>query len=220
MIIEKDRLMLQAKIENTELAWNIAKQAKNMTKNVIQRAKSAYIFNILETNKNNPKTFWRSINNIIPNKKNKSTNKILLKDQQTHQIIPDDDIPNYINDYFSTIGPKLAEKYKTKYYFNGPIGRKEFEFEDVTQEQVIDKIKKINIAKPSALNLLSTKLLKDIFMYTNNLLTILFNKCLQQGIFPDEWKKSHGNTTEKRKFCKLCIRSETDIGVTFTWKNI
>ena len=79
--------MLQAKIENTELAWNIAKQAKNRTKNVIQRAKSAYIFNTLETNKNNPKTFWRSINNIIPNKKNKSTNRILLKDQQTHQII-------------------------------------------------------------------------------------------------------------------------------------
>ena len=212
MIIEKDQLMLQAKIENTESAWNIAKQAKNRTKNVIQRAKSAYIFNTLETNKNNPKTFWRSINNIIPNKKNKSTNKILLKDQQTHQIIPDDDIPNYINDYFSTIGPKFAEKYKTKCYFNGPIGRKESEFEDVTQEQVIDQIKKINIAKPSVLNLLSTKLLKDVFMYTNNLLTILFNKCLQQGIFPDEWKKATVTPLKKDNFAN-CVSGLRPISV-------
>ena len=122
MIIEKDRLILQAKILNTEMAWNIAKQAKNRTKNFIQRAKQTYISDTLETNKNNPKIFWRKINNILPNKKDKTTSKILLKNQQTQQIIDDKNISNYINDYFSTKGPKLAQNYRTDYSFHGPIG--------------------------------------------------------------------------------------------------
>ena len=68
MIIEKDRLLLQAKLSNTDNAWKLAKQAKNRTKNLIQRAKSNYISDTLETNKQNPKTFWRTINNLLPNK--------------------------------------------------------------------------------------------------------------------------------------------------------
>ena len=91
--------MLQAKITNTEMAWNIARQAKNRTKNCIQRAKTTYISETLEANNTNPKNFWRAINKILPNNKNKSTNKILLKDSQTHKTITDDNIPNYINDY-------------------------------------------------------------------------------------------------------------------------
>ena len=200
MIIEKDRLMLQAKIENTEMAWNIAKQARNRTKNCIQRAKKLYISDTLETNKNNPKSFWRSINQILPNKKNKTTNKILLKDQETKQMIPDENIPNYINDFFSTIGPKLAKKYRSDYFFNGPIGRKEFKFEQITQEQIIEQLKKINISKPSSIELLSTKLLKDVFLYTHNYLTILYNKCLLQNIFPDKWKQATVTPLKKEGF--------------------
>ena len=200
MIIEKDRLMLQAKIENTEMAWNIAKQARNRTKNCIQRAKKLYISDTLETNKNNPKSFWRSINQILPNKKNKTTNKILLKDQETKQMIPDENIPNYINDFFSTIGPKLAKKYRSDYFFNGPIGQKEFKFEQITQEQIIEQLKKINISKPSSIELLSTKLLKDVFLYTHNYLTILYNKCLLQNIFPDKWKQATVTPLKKEGF--------------------
>ena len=200
MIIEKDRLMLQAKITNTEMAWNIARQAKNRTKNCIQRAKTTYISETLEANNTNPKNFWRAINKILPNNKNKSTNKILLKDSQTHQTITDDNIPNYINDYFATIGPQLAQKYKTEYNFNGPIGRKDFEFEQITQGQVIDQTKKINIAKPSSIEMLSTKLLKDVFLHTNNLLTILFNRCLQYNVFPDKWKQAVVTPLKKEGF--------------------
>ena len=200
MIIEKDRLILQAKILNTEMAWNIAKQAKNRTKNFIQQAKQTYISDTLETNKNNPKIFWRKINNILPNKKDKTTSKILLKNQQSQQIIDDKNISNYINDYFSTIGPKLAQNYRTDYSFHGPIERRVFNFEQVTQEQVLEQITKINIAKPSSIELLSTKLLKDIFLHTNNYLTILFNKCLQLNIFPDKWKEATVTPLKKEGF--------------------
>ena len=114
MIIEKDRLLLQAKLLNTEETWNTAKRAKNRTKIFIQKAKSNYISESLEINKQNPKTFWRTINNLLPNKK-QSDSHILLKDLNNNQIIPDDEIPDYINTYFTSIGPKLAENNKKKH---------------------------------------------------------------------------------------------------------
>ena len=84
--------------------------------------------------------------------------------------------------------------------FNGPIGRPEFEFELITQEQVIEQLKKINIAKPSSIELLSTKILKDIFLHTKSLLTILFNKCLTLNTFPDKWKQAMVTPLKKEGF--------------------
>ena len=199
MIIEKDRLLSQAELLNTEHAWAHAKQAKNRTKNYIQRAKANYISDSLETNKQNPKTFWRTINGILPNKK-QSDNNILLKDQTTNEIISDNDIPNFINTYFTSIGPKLAHNYTKSCQIIGPIGQEEFEFSLLTYQQVKDEIQKINIAKPSAIKLISTKILKDIFLYTCDKLTILYNTCITTSIFPDAWKIAMVTPLKKEGF--------------------
>ena len=82
---------------------------------IIYKKQNAIIFWICEKNKQNPKTFWRTINVILPNKK-QSDNNILLKDQTNNEIIPDNDIPNFINTYFTLIGPKLAQKCINKTY--------------------------------------------------------------------------------------------------------
>ena len=199
MIIEKDRLLSQAKLLNTEQAWERAKQAKNRTKNYIQRAKSNYISDSLETNKQNPKNFWRTINGILPNKK-QSDNNILLKDQTTNEIVSDNDIPNFINTYFTSIGPKLAQNYSKTYQIIGPIGQEEFEFNLLTYQQVRDEIQKINIAKPSAIKLISTKILKDIFLYTCDKITLLYNRCIITSIFPDAWKIAMVTPLKKEGF--------------------
>ena len=102
--IEKvKRLLSQAKLLNAEDKWERAKQAKNRTKRLYTKKQNAIIFRICEKNKQNPKTFWRTINVILPNKK-QSDNNILLKDQTNNEIIPDNDIPNFINTYFTSIG--------------------------------------------------------------------------------------------------------------------
>ena len=199
MIIEKDRLLSQARLLNTEDAWTIAKQAKNRTKNYITRAKSNYISESLEINKQNPKTFWRTINDLLPNKK-QTDSHILLKDQIDNEIISDDDVPNYINTYFTSIGPKLAENYKKPFEIIGPIGQEQFQFELLTNQQVMDEIKQINIAKPSAIYLISTKVLKDIFLYTHDKLTILFNTCITTSSFPDAWKIAMVTPLKKEGF--------------------
>ena len=200
MIIEKDRLLLQAKILNTNEAWNTARTAKNRTKNFIKRAKSEFIRNSLETDKSNPKKFWRTINNLLPNKKS-SENTIFLTDQQNNRPVAEDEVPNYINEFFATIGPKLAKDYNVPFKFIGPIGRQTFNFNELTRHEVFDEIKKINISKSSAIELMPTKLLKDIFLYCLDQLTYLFNKCIMSKCFPTKWKIATVTPLKKEGFC-------------------
>ena len=51
-------------------------------------------------------------------------------------------------------------------------------------------IKDICVAKSSAIDELSTKLLKDAFEILCFELTYMYNSCLQQGIFPKSWGTS------------------------------
>ena len=130
LIIEKDALLLLAKIENTNEAWRIARQAKNRTKKCITRARSHFIQNSLENNLNDSKIFWREINKILRNKKS-GMSTINLKDQTTKIEISDKELPNYINDFFADIGPNLAKKIAEDYTFHGPIGRPKFKFTEI-----------------------------------------------------------------------------------------
>ena len=164
LIIEKDALLLQAKIENTNEAWRIARQAKNRTKFFITRAKSHFIQNSLENNLNDSKKFWREINKILPNKKS-GMSTINLKDQTTKIEISDKELPNYINDFFADIGPNLAKKITEDYTFHGPIGRPKFNFTEIEPHIVLSELNKIDITKSSALDQISTKVIKIFLIH-------------------------------------------------------
>ena len=197
IIIEKDALLLQAKIENSENSWKIARQARNRTKNVITRAKSQYIYNSLNEVKNDHKTFWRKINNILPNKQ-QSKSKIHLKHNNVE--INDQEIPDFINNFFTDIGPNLASKFHDSYSFQGPIGRPSFRFTELNPENVLKQLKQINISKSSAVNKLSTKILKIIFIHQHVRLTKIFNCCIRKSIFPEAWKVATVTPLKKEGF--------------------
>ena len=146
MIIEKDTLLFQAKLLNTDEAWKIARQARNRTKNFITRAKAEYIQERLDHNRDDPKKFWREINKILPNKKNKTSN-IFLKDQTSNHEIDAAKLPDYINNFFADIGPNLAKKFTEPYISYGPIGQPQCNFMELHPKTVLTEIKKINIPK-------------------------------------------------------------------------
>ena len=61
----------------------------------------------LTRNKSNPKRFWRSIHNdILPNNKSKLLN---LLDPITNMPLDPKEIPTKIDEFFSEIGPRLAD---------------------------------------------------------------------------------------------------------------
>lgn len=85
-----------------------AKELRTSTKRDIRNACSEYIQNNLSNNSNNPRKFWEEINKIVKNKN--SNNSIELKND-SGDLVPAEDTTNFINDFFSSIGPNLAKKF-------------------------------------------------------------------------------------------------------------
>ena len=110
LIQDKDRLRIRAKRSESQADWNEAKAARNFTKQVIRGAKAKFISDSLDTHDKNPKKFWETMNKLVP--KNNSSKKINLINQDTKELIDDEDTPIFFyNDYFANIGPKLAEEF-------------------------------------------------------------------------------------------------------------
>ena len=98
---------------------------------------------------------------------------------------------NYVNHFFANIGPKLAGKFiNERKYSDSSLP--EFELSDISTdfEEVHDICKEINTAKSSAIDLLSSKILKDAFLVLTVRLVYLFNLSLSSHIFPPKWKQA------------------------------
>lgn len=80
------------------------------TRTRLRTARATHIRDTLAHSSDNPCKFWRELNALI--KQKASTPNIVLTNENNDPIYPTD-IPNYINNYFSTIGPKLAEQFST-----------------------------------------------------------------------------------------------------------
>ena len=77
-------------------------QASRLTNRInvlIDNAKSSFFRNTLINNKNNPKKFWRIIQSFTDNNLDANVNPE-FKDSPTGHTIPQDDVANYLNQYF------------------------------------------------------------------------------------------------------------------------
>ena len=92
---------------------------RNNVGKLIEDAKKNYLNDEFLATKNDPKKFWRNINSIIPNNnKKKEKSKIFLKDDMGKDV-EENNTSNYINEFFSNIGPNLAKKYTKEWEYFG-----------------------------------------------------------------------------------------------------
>ena len=167
--------------------WRIARHARNRTKNAIKHAKSIYITELLENNKNDAPKFWKTIKTILPNHKSKN-NLIHLINQETRQGIPESETAQYINDYFSSVGAQLSSKLSQEWSNTCHIYPKQFQLMRVNTDDVINVIKNIDISKSSGIDYISSRFIKDAFLAIVEIITHLFNVSINSGCFPTEWK--------------------------------
>ena len=65
------------------------------------------------------KKFSKNIQEVIPNKKFNNGNIFNLLDNSTNEMIDSDNTADFINDYFTNIGPNLAKKLTKPWSFVG-----------------------------------------------------------------------------------------------------
>ena len=104
LIKDKDIALKNVKKKKDENLWKEAKRLRNICTNRLRKAKADYIKANLTNNHNNPKNFWKNIQEVLPTK-NKGNRNILLSDPDTNDIVETEKVADYINDFFIHIGP-------------------------------------------------------------------------------------------------------------------
>ena len=188
-IKEKDELTMIAKRTGNTDDWRIAKYHQRQCKSFVRQAKLNFIQDKLEANSSDSKKFWKIINDILPNNKMNKTN-ISLVDTNTNNPIPKTETPNVINKFFAEIGPDLANFFNTKWYYEGITLPNLFSFDLINEEEIIKHTKELNIMKSSAVENVSTKVIKDSFLAIPGIIKHMYNQSITEGLFPDSWKRA------------------------------
>ena len=187
LIKDKDNALKKAKKKKDGELWKQAKTLRNTCTNRLRQAKADYIKNNLNNNQNNPKKFWKNIQEIFPSKM-KNKGNIILTDSDTDGTIEMDNVADYINDFFINIGPKLATKCKRPWMYYGTECDNTLGNITTAPDEILELCKKININKASCIDNISSEILRDAFMVLPARLCSLFNICFNTAVIPSEWK--------------------------------
>lgn len=176
-------------------AFKEFKRLKSMVKRETIRAKRGFIMGKINNAQNDPRKYWKELNNVFMPANKTIEPEIKLTDD-TRQI-PKEQTADFMNDYFATVGQKLAQKIDidNTMYLDGlksdPVKDILITWRPTNIEEVELLIDSIDISKSSRVEGINTPILKDCLKCTKKHLCHLFNKVLNNGIFPDEWKVAH-----------------------------
>lgn len=194
LIRERDRCKNKADNTRDKNDYQEFKKMKNKVKRTVIKAKRGYIMSKLEDSSNNPKRYWKELNNLFNPPDDTRVINISLSDNDKEVSLTD--TADFMNEYFSTIGSKLA---KAISYDNGPYldtlyaetsqqNNILISWRPTNLEEICNLIDTIDIHKSSMIDRINTKLLKDCLLCTAERIVLLFNRILRDGKFPKTWK--------------------------------
>ena len=200
-IKDRDYFYKEAKVRGGEDAWNIAKHLRNITNSNIRQAKREFILQELKTHENDTKKFWKTIKKVIPPSKAARSNDILLKDDG-HKI-DRGEVAHFINNYFINVGKispvtqglggktvfMLDEESEEGRVMNNTT-LDQMGICEVSEREVYDIVKTINVAKSSGLDSVNSLVIKTAFKILLPEVTQMFNLSIQTMLYPNSWKKA------------------------------
>ena len=214
----KDSLQNRAKRLDTPESWETFRKKKNEVKKLLSTAKENYVKGKLNELEGNPRKFWRTLNDISGLGKNEKGRKCSKLTDENGNTYEKQDAAEFLNNFYANVGPNLAEKHNNKWVKEDcKINvSSSFTFQWVNENEVKRLIKEIDITKSSAIEGLSTRLIKDAFEVLTFELAYIYNSCLCYGIFPKAWglskitpipktKTPSTKPTDWRPISQICI---------------
>ena len=216
LIKSRDKLKLAASKNKSTLLMSSYRQLRNKVNSLNTKLKRQYFASRVSKFKGNMKESWKAIN-LLFNKRSKSTNIDLLRDQN-RTISNKKEISQSMNDFFCSIGKDLASKIEGGYdpltfcdYFVNSIAAK-FVFKSINAEQVREAIGKLRASKSFGDDGISSYFLKLAMPFIEDSLVYLFNTSLETSQFPDPWKIARvspifkdGDKTEKSNYRPISV---------------
>ena len=162
-------------------------------KDNIKAAKREYYFKTFTSQKNDIKKTWKTIDETLNRRKNKSKfpSEFIVNNRS---IADQKEIADQFNIFFSNIGSTLSDSIEIDDstldftdYLNNPT-QHHFNFNTITESETLSIINKLKSKNSSGKDEISNKLLKSIKDEIAKPLTIIINQSLKTGVFPDALK--------------------------------
>jgi len=162
---------------------NKFKQLRNSLKNLVTFKYKEYISNITEHVGTNPKRFWKLLKD---RSKSKCSPSVITSDGK--DTTDPNEKSTIFNKYFQSV-------FTSKTHITlPPIDTHvdpELENVIITEEEVLNQLKKLNPSKAAGPDELQTRILQETAETIVKPCTDLFNQSLQEGTVPKEWKRAN-----------------------------
>ena len=186
-INDRNKQYKKAKVTNDPDDLVKARQARNRTNKLINSSKEEFIKDSLENSRNDPKKFWRIINNSLL--KNTNSNELINLTTKEGDFLSGEDSCAYMNEYLTSFGVKLKQQFSDDpthlytYYERATLD-KNYEMRAC---DLLTILKDIDCSKGSGLDHIPSFVIKDAFLCIVPQVLYLMNRSLQTGIFPTLW---------------------------------
>ena len=187
LIRTRDRLKRSAVKHKSQHLMNSYKQYRNRTNALNKALKKQYFSDKINSSKGNMKDSWQTLNHLL-NKRSPSTNIVSLK-ESNQTIFDKQSISNKMNEYFFSIGEKLAADIahtsnpllSNEISVNG--GGRIFDFREINERDIHDAMFKIKVKKNFGNDNISGYFLKIAFPYVSRILMLVFNTSIETSTF-------------------------------------
>ena len=215
-IKHKNRLYKKSILNPSAAIENRYTNYKKIVEKCLNIAENDYYKNIFDIQNNSAKTIWKNLTPFLSPQKVKksiSVSKILhdgvfLKDNK--------DITEAFNEYFCSVGNNLSQSFGPqtqvfKKYLRNKVNETFF-ITPIINFENIEEIKKLKKNKAPGPDEIGNKLLSLSPETFSHPLTMIFNKAIEEGKYPDDlktgkviaiYKKGHHYLTENYRFVKL-----------------
>ena len=188
----KDKLYRKSIIKPTdENKLNYTKY-RNLLNNLLRTAKKNHITTEIESNRLNMKETWKTLNNVLGRNKTSRLPDFFI-DSNGNKITEPKEIADNFNNFFTTIGSKLADKIiPPDINYSSPLKHNNVKnaifLKPTSPDEIIKITNKLKSSTSSGIDNISTKLLKTIINEIAPALSHVFNLSLLKGIVPSQLK--------------------------------
>ena len=168
---------------------------RNCLQKLIRNNRQHYLHDKCKEYRQNGKKLWQLINKILGKENNKQNS---IESLRVDNILKhdSDSITNSFNEFFSTIGEKLAQEQNCtslehSEYLKGLKQQETSMFlRPTTHQEILTLINSLPNKSSSGYDNISNNLLKSISNEILAPLELIFNKSIEEGIFPSNMKKA------------------------------
>jgi hypothetical protein len=191
---KRDRYKHSATISGKLSDWTRYKQTRNKVNNMKKQAKEIFYnnieFTLNDASSCNPRQYWKIVKMLIKN--NSLTCDFippLLNEIDGTYSFTDTEKANNLNTYFSSVST-IDDSQARLPHFNSKTNAHLHNI-IITEQDVIDILANLNINKANGPDEISHRMLKETRFSICTPLSIIFNRSMQENIFPELWKESN-----------------------------